>query len=667
MVVLDELDRLAAEAFEGYVVRKDLARRFQGLYPVPTYVGEFLLGRYCATTDEQEINEGLEIVERLMRERTVRAGEEELFKSNAREHGSIRIIELLTGRLDAATDSYLAELPSLRLNDVSIAPALVRENDRMLTGGFYAEVEVAYVANPGDSGARPFGIISIKPIQLSTRHALEDLATGRGRLTTEQWKALLLRSIGLEWDELSERERDVWLLRMVPFVQRNYNMVEIGPRGTGKSHLFQQVSPYAHLISGGKATVARMFVDNRTKQRGLVCQYDVVCFDEIAGVSFDQKDGVNIMKGYMESGEFSRGTGSIKAEGSIVFNGNFEVDVETQLRESHLFGPLPPDIRNDTAFMDRIHSYVPGWDAPKLGKRFFTNHFGLVNDFLAEGWRRLRDQSRLPSLRGRYRLGDALSGRDTRAVSLTLDGLLKLLYPDPDAEVATADLDWAIELSLEGRRRVKEQQKRIGRREFGATQFSYSIDEATERFVETPEQRTVRLSEPEPAAPHEQRTVAELIEDGESETVEFKASIRYDIETKGANTELIRGPVKTVSAFMNTEGGTLLIGITDKEKTVVGIENDVKTLRNANVDEYERHLRQALIDAFGVEFTPYVKVSFPDVDGVQVCRVDVGTSPKPVFVAGKGQGKEFYIRSGPRSDPLDPEATHGYIEMHWSG
>jgi hypothetical protein len=367
----------------------------------------------------------------------------------------------------------------------------------------------------------------------------------------------------------------------------------------------------------------------------------------------------------MESGEFSRGTGSIKAEGSIVFNGNFEVDVETQLRQSHLFGPLPPDIQNDTAFMDRIHSYVPGWDAPKLEKRFFTDHFGLVNDFLAECWRRLRDQSRLPSVPGRFRLGDALSGRDTRAVNMTLDGLLKLLYPDADAEIAEQDLEWALQLALESRRRVKEQQRRIGRSEFGNTQFSYVAGDGVERFVETPEQRSVRLETPTvPSSPTE-KDLKELIAEGESETLEFKASIRYDIDTKGANAELIRGPVKTISAFMNTEGGTLLVGVTDQDEEVIGIENDLKTLRHANVDEYERHLRQALIDAIGVEFTPYMKVSFPDVEGVQICRVDVGTSPKPVFLAGKGQGKEFYIRSGPRSDPLDPEATHGYIEMHW--
>jgi ATP-dependent Lon protease len=660
VIELDELDRLAADAFEGYVVRKDLARRFQGLYPVPTYVGEFLLGRYCATTDEAEIEEGLEVVERLMHERAVRAGEEELFKSNAREHGSVKIIDLLTARLDPTTDAYVATLPSLRLNDASISSDLVRANDRMLTGGFYAEIELAYVAALGGDGSRPFQIVSLRPIQLSTRTALHDLAIGRAKLSADKWKELLLRSIGLEPSQLGARAQDVWLLRMVPFVVRNYNLAEIGPRGTGKSHLYQQVSPYSHLVSGGKATVAKMFVDNRTGQRGLVCQYDVVCFDEIAGVSFDQKDGVNIMKGYMESGEFSRGKGSIRADGSLAFVGNFEVDVETQMRQDHLFGPLPSDMRNDTAFMDRIHSYVPGWDVPKLDPRLLTDHFGLVNDFLAECWTRLRDQSRLPMILGRYRLGSALSGRDIRAVNLTLDGLLKLIYPDPDAAIADEQIEWALRLALECRRRVKEQQKRIGRAEFSNTQFSYFLGEtAVERFVETPE---THGAAPE-FADARALPLADLVAQGESETLEFKTTIRWDLEAKSVNGELIKAPVKTVEAFLNTEGGILLIGLTD-DGTPFGIEKDLSTLRRGDVDEFERVLRQALIDGLGPEFSPFAKVSFPDLDGVQLCRIDVERSPKPVFLKGK-QGKEFYIRSGNASRPLDPEATHDYITMHW--
>jgi ATP-dependent Lon protease len=487
-IILDEIDHLAADAFEGYVVRKDLALRFKGSYPVPTYVGEFLLGRYCATTDPEEIEEGLQIVRRLLADRTVRAGEEELFKSRARERTSVKLIDLVKARLDAKSNAYLAELPSLGLKDVRIADEIVKAHERLLTGGFYAEIDLDYDAVIAEeSGGKPFGIAALRPIQLSTRDSLTRLAEGRQRFTTEQWQELLLRSVGFEPARLTPRERDVLLLRMVPFVQRNFNMVELGPRGTGKSHLFQQVSPYAHLISGGKATVARMFVNNATGQRGLVAQYDVVCFDEISGVSFDQKDGVNIMKGYMESGEFSRGRESIRADGSIVLVGNFDVDVAHQQRVGHLLTPLPPEMRDDTAFMDRLHAYLPGWDVPKLNPTYFTQHFGLVSDFLSECWSRLRDQSRLSAIQGRVNYSDALSGRDLSAVSKTVDGLLKLISPDAEAPISDDDLEWAVRIGLECRRRVKEQQRRIGAAEFRNTQFGYRIGEGVEQFVSTPE------------------------------------------------------------------------------------------------------------------------------------------------------------------------------------
>ena len=421
--------------------------------------------------------------------RTVRAGEEELFKARARERGSVRVIDVVTARLDAKSDSYMVTLPSLRLTDVRIGDALVRGHERMLTGGFYAEIELGYDATIAqERGGRPFEALSLREIQVSTRDILDTVAAGRAALSTEEWRDLLLRSVGLEPAALSPRARDLMLLRMVPFVEPNYNMVELGPRGTGKSHLFQQVSPYAHLISGGKATVARMFVNMANGQRGLVCQYDVVCFDEVSGVSFDQKDGVNIMKGYMESGEFSRGRESIRAEGSIVLVGNFDVDVQHQQRVGHLFGPLPPEMRNDTAFMDRIHAYVPGWDLPKAGRALFTDRFGLVSDVLAEVFSRLRAASRAGVLQGRVQFGGALSGRDTNGVTKTVSGLLKLLHPDPARPVPDEDLEWAVRLALEARRRVKEQQKRIGSAEFRSTQFSYVMGlDGVEKFVATPE------------------------------------------------------------------------------------------------------------------------------------------------------------------------------------
>lgn len=486
---LDHLDQIAAKAFEGFIVRKDLVRRFKGQYPVPTYVAEFLLGRYCASVNEAEIKEGLEIVQRQLQSRTVRAGEEELFKAKAKNEGRVKLIDVIRAKLDTRNDRFQAELPSLRLNDVRIGEDLVRAHERMLTGGFYAEIDLSYDPTIAEEeGGRPFGIDTLREIQLSKRDSLETMAKGRALFTFEEWREFLLRSIGLEPSALSKRTQDIMLLRMVPFVENNYNAIELGPRGTGKSHLFQQVSPYAHLVSGGKATVARMFVNNSNGQRGLVCQYDVVCFDEVSGISFDQKDGVNIMKGYMESGEFSRGKESIRGFGGIVMVGNFDVDVSHQQKIGHLFGPLPPEMRDDTAFMDRIHAYIPGWDVPKVNKDQLSNHFGLVSDYLSCCWNHLRLQSRLQKIQGRIHFGAALSGRDTNAVQKTMNGLLKLMYPDANGEIPDDAIEWAAKIALECRRRVKEQQKRIGAAEYRNTQFSFTLGmDGLEQFVPTPE------------------------------------------------------------------------------------------------------------------------------------------------------------------------------------
>ena len=500
---LDKIDHLAAKAFEGYVVRKDLLEQFRKTYPVPTYVIEFLLGRYCATINEAEIQEGLEIVKRQLQDRTVMPGEEEYFKSKAEKDGRVKLIDIITAKLDADSGNYLATLPSLRLGKVRIPSEVVYKNDRMLTGGFYAEIELEYdAAIAQENNGRPFSISNIRPIQLSQRDVLDVLYKGRENFTLEEWKDFLIRSVGMEPSSLSEKAKNVLFVRMIPFVERNYNLIELGPRGTGKSHLYQQISPYSHLVSGGKATVAKMFVNMGNGDKGLVCKYDVVCFDEVSGVSFDQKDGVNIMKGYMESGEFSRGKEPIRADGGIVMVGNFDVDIEHQQRISHLFGPLPKEMRDDTAFMDRIHAFAPGWDFPKLNKTFFTNHFGLVSDFLAECWTRLRDTSRITSVLPRIDYGGALSGRDTTAVNKTLNGLLKLMQPNIESPISDELLEWAVKISLEYRRRVKEQQKRIGSAEFRNTHFSYRINEdGVETFVTTPEIHSENTISEDPLPP----------------------------------------------------------------------------------------------------------------------------------------------------------------------
>lgn len=540
MIELDSIDKLAAEHLDGYLVRKDLVRTFSRQFPVPTYVVEFLLGRYCASTNTEEIEEGLKIVQRQLQNRTVKAGEEELFKARARENGQVKIIDLITARLDSRTDSYIATLPSLQLKDVRIEALLVNQHERMLTGGFYAEITLGYDAIIAqEKHGRPFSIDNLREIQLSKRDVLEVLAEARQAFSTEEWIDFLLRSIGFEPFSLSDRAKAALLLRMVPFVERNYNLVELGPRGTGKSHLFQQVSPYAHLISGGKATVARLFVNNATGQRGLVSQYDVVCFDEISGISFDQKDGVNILKGYMESGEFSRGKESIRADGSLVMVGNFDVDVEHQQRVGHLFGPLPSEMRNDTAFMDRIHGFLPGWDVPKIDKDLLTDHFGLVSDFLSECWTSLRNHSYVSLLQNRIFFGGALSGRDTNAVNKTVSGILKLLYPGKPEAVTEEYLEWAVRIALEARRRVKEQQKRIGAAEFRNTHFSYVVGtDGIEKFVGTPELFSENSIGSDPLEPGQVWTISE------SNNEENAGLFRIEVtEGRGSGVKILNKPV----------------------------------------------------------------------------------------------------------------------------
>lgn len=537
---LDALDQKAADFFDGYIVRKDLVRTFARQFPVPTYVVEFMLGRYCASTDPDEIEEGLEIVQRQLSSRTVRAGEEELFKARAYKDGSAKLIDIVSVKFVEKENGYLASLPSLNLNKVRIPDKVVDDNERLLTGGFYAEVTLEYDSIIAEEKGNAFGIAELRPIQMSKRNVLDVMTEARKNYTSDEWRDFLIRSIGLEPSALSQRAKDAILLRMVPFVERNYNMVELGPRGTGKSHLFQQISPYAHLISGGKATIAKMFVNNASGQRGLVCQYDVVCFDEVSGISFDTKEGVNIMKGYMESGEFSRGKESIRADGSLVFVGNFDVDVEHQQRVGHLFGPLPAEMRDDTAWMDRIHCYLPGWDVPKMSKELTTDHFGLVSDFFSECMTRLRFQSRVSAMQNRVYLGGALSGRDSNAVNKTVSGLLKLMYPDAELSVSDEDLEWATRLGLEVRRRVKEQQKRVGAAEFRNTHFSYTIgDDGIEKFVATAELRANNEIGDDPLEPGQVWTISE----GGSEIDDNAGLYRIEVnEGPGSGVKILNNP-----------------------------------------------------------------------------------------------------------------------------
>lgn len=485
-LVLDELDRLASKAFPGLVVRKDLLRRMRNAFGVPAFVIEFLLGKYCASTDEEVIREGLEFVRDTLSRKYVKPDEREAVKSAIKQHTTYEVIEKITVRLVETHDKYWARLSNLDLDYVNIDDSLVREHDRLLLGGIWAEVTLRYDDSYVFKGQnRPFFVDTIRPIQLSSRN-IETFIEARKRFTRDQWLDLLMRSVGYEpsHPHYTQRRKLHYILRLVPLIEKNFNAVELGPRGTGKSFVYQQISPYCHLISGGQTTTAQMFVNLSTGQRGLVALWDVVAFDEAAGVHFTDKNGLNIMKGYMEDGAFSRGRDIINAEGSIVFVGNIDGDIETIVRTSNLFYPMPEEM--DTAFFDRIHAYIPGWEFQKTSDSAYTDHFGLVTDYLAEVFRELRKHSYADYAERNFRFGRHLGGRDQKAVRKTVSGLIKLLHPDSKA--TREEVEQYLAYAMEMRRRVKEQLKKMGGFEYWDTSFSYIDKESgQETFVPVPE------------------------------------------------------------------------------------------------------------------------------------------------------------------------------------
>jgi len=412
----------------------------------------------------------------------VKPDEREAVKSAIKQHNTYEIIDKISVRLVETHDKYWARLSNLDLDFINVEESQVREHDRLLMGGVWAEIKLRYDDAYVFKGQnRPFFVESIRPIQLSTRN-IERFIEGRKRFTRDQWLDLLMRSMGYEPNHpyYTKRRKLHYLQRLIPLVERNYNSVELGPRGTGKSFVYQQLSPYCHLVSGGQTTTAQMFVNLSSGQRGLVALWDVVAFDEAAGIKFTDKNGLNIMKGYMEDGAFSRGSDVITAEGSVVFVGNIDGDIETIIRTSNLFYPMPKEM--DTAFYDRIHAYIPGWEFQKTSDAAYTNHFGLVTDYLAEVFREVRKRSYGDVAERYFRFGQHLGGRDQKAVRKTVSGLIKLLHPD--GEVTKAEVEEYLAYAMEGRRRVKEQLKKMGGLEYWDTTFSYiDLQSGQETFV----------------------------------------------------------------------------------------------------------------------------------------------------------------------------------------
>jgi ATP-dependent Lon protease len=485
-IVLDELDRKATDAFPGLVVRKDLLRVLRSAYGVPIFVIEFLLGKYCASPDPEVIDRGMEFVRRSLSSKFVKPDEREVVRAKIQQEGTYTLIDKVSVVLKEVDDKYWATLHNINQEYVHIEEELLREHDRLLMGGVWAEVTVRYDASLKFKNVfRPFVIEELKPIQLSSR-SIGPVVEARSRFTREEWIDFLMRSLGFEPSHpyFTPRRKLLYLLRLVPMVERNYNLIELGPRGTGKSFVYQHLSPYSMLISGGQTTVAQMFVNLASGQKGLVALWDTVAFDEAAGVRFVDKNGMGIMKDYMEDGAFSRGKDRINAEGSIVFVGNLDGDIGTIVRTSNLFYSMPKEM--DTAFFDRIHAYLPGWELGKTRDEMYTNHFGFVSDYLAEVFHNLRKSTYMDRPERFVEFGPHVGGRDAKAIRKTVSGLVKLIHPD--GEATKADILDYVEFAMEHRRRVKEQLRKKGGLEYWDISFSYrDLENRAETFVGLPE------------------------------------------------------------------------------------------------------------------------------------------------------------------------------------
>ena len=473
--------------FDGRIVRKDLTKRIKEGANVPVYVLEFLLGQYCSSDDEQTIEEGVNNVKRILSDNFVRPDEAQKVLSVLRERGSYTVIDKITVHLNIKEDRYEAEFSNLGVKNIPIHPDYPSKYDRLLCGGIWCIIQLDYEFIEEDKkNTTPIRIRKLTPIQMP-HIDMDEVKMGRKAFTKEEWMDVLLRSTGMEPEKFSLRVKWLLLARMIPLVENNFNLCELGPRSTGKSHIYKEISPNSILVSGGQTTVANLFYNMASKTVGLVGMWDCVAFDEVAGITFKDKDGVQIMKDYMASGSFARGREEKAASASMVFVGNINQSVDVLRKTSHLFEPFPAAMAYDTAFLDRMHCYVPGWEIPKYRPDFFTDDYGFITDYLSEFMREMRKEPFSDVTDQYFRLGNNLNQRDTIAVRKMIAGFAKLLYPDGD--VSKEDAQEILEISLELRRRVKEQLKKIGGMEFYDVNFSY-IDNETfeEHYVSVPEQ-----------------------------------------------------------------------------------------------------------------------------------------------------------------------------------
>jgi ATP-dependent Lon protease len=533
---MDDLDQKLNQIYPGKVVRKDLTQRIKEGANVPVYVLEYLLGMYCATDDETTIEEGIQSVKRILAENYVRPDEAEKVKSKIRELSRFTIIDRITVKLNEKADIYQGELANLGIKGVEIDTDIVKRNEKLLGGGIWCILQLEYEAGADPS---PFIVASLKPIQMPNVD-MEELFLGRPAFSKNEWIDVLIRSVGLEPTTFTEDVKWHLLARMISLCENNYNCCELGPRSTGKSHIYKEVSPNSILVSGGKTTVANLFYNMASRRVGLVGLFDVVAFDEVAGISFHDNDGVQIMKDYMASGSFARGKAEISANASMVFVGNINQSVESLVKTSHLLAPFPSAMI-DTAFFDRFHAYIPGWEIPKFSPQNFTKQYGFIVDYLAEWLREMRKRSFGDAIDRYFRLGNNLKQRDVQAVRKTVSGLLKLIFPD--GSFGKEDVRDTLVYALRVRRRVKEQLKKIGGMEFYDVHFSYiDLETLEEHFVSVPEQGGISLMAEDVLAPGH----LHFISPGDSEMI---GTFKLELQTVPGNGKLVRTGVASSSGM----------------------------------------------------------------------------------------------------------------------
>lgn len=693
---MDALDIKLNESFPGCVVRKDLLHKIKKGTNVPSFVLEFLLARYCATDDPAEIQDGIEAVIETLQKNYVRSDEANIAQSRVQQKGKHKFIDKISVNYVETEKRHWAAMANFGSNRIGIPDKFYRDNDRLLEGGIWAEATVAH--NDVDDDDYAFYIEDLRPIQLA-KFDFDAYCAGRQRFTRDEWLDALVRTVGLEPSKMDFRTKLHFLCRLFPFVESNYNFIELGPRGTGKSYVFSEFSPYATLLSGGQASGPTLFYNNQRRKVGLVGFWDVIAFDEVGGARIKDPNTIDIMKDYMANGRFSRGA-EVIANASFAFVGNIDHSIEQLVNSAQfdLFEPLPESF--NLAIMDRFHTYLPGWEIPKNTSALLTLNYGFITDYLAEALHFLSKKvNRYDYVSSHCKFGRALQGRDEAAIKKTLCALIKLLHPG--GEPTPAELSEYMGYAVEGRRRVKEQMnKRKADEEFGLINLSYFDERNQEVVVFCPESKNAAATQnPQrkslsgvvarsevatpvtpagkadvPAAPSaptaeaEMTTapaievaISEIVRSGESSTVEFKSSLRVNLHTKNSDQKIEHTVLKTLAAFLNTHGGTVVIGVDDKG-TPLGLEND----GFLNEDKMDQHLANLIRDRLGAHHTFCLHPRFMDYEGKRVLVVRCDPAKSPAYLKD-GKAEYFYIRTSGTTTELPASKIHDYVKQRFGG